>query len=77
MKRLLKNKNAILLVAFLLVTQICFAQSTQMRNTVSSGIGIGTIIAMIISWGRNKSILWCIFHGFCGWLYVIYYFVTK
>ncbi len=35
-------------------------------------IGLGTIIAVIISWTRNKSIFWAIIHGIFGWLYVIY-----
>ena len=36
------------------------------------GIGLGTIIAVVISWSRNKSILLAILHGILGWLYVIY-----
>lgn len=35
-------------------------------------IGLGTIIAVVVSWSRNKSILWAIIHGLLGWLYVIY-----
>ena len=35
-------------------------------------IGLGTIIAVIISWNRNKSILLAIICGLLGWLYVIY-----
>jgi hypothetical protein len=36
------------------------------------GVGLGTIIAVVVSWSRNKSILWAIIHGILGWLYVIY-----
>jgi hypothetical protein len=36
------------------------------------GIGLGTIIAVVVSWSRNKSVLWAIIHGLLGWLYVIY-----
>jgi len=36
------------------------------------GIGLGTIIAVVLSWSRNKSILWAIIHGILGWLYIIY-----
>jgi hypothetical protein len=36
------------------------------------GVGLGTIIAVVISWSRNRSILWAIIHGILGWLYVIY-----
>jgi hypothetical protein len=39
---------------------------------VGPGIGLGTIIAVIVSWSRNKSILFAIIHGILGWLYVIY-----
>jgi len=35
-------------------------------------IGLGTIIAVVVSWSRNKSVLWAIIHGLLGWLYVIY-----
>lgn len=41
------------------------------------GIGLGTIIAVVISWSRNKSILWAIVHGILGWLYVIYALLVK
>ena len=36
------------------------------------GIGLGTIIAVVVSWSRNKSILLAILAGIFGWLYVIY-----
>ncbi len=41
------------------------------------GIGLGSIIAVVISWSRNKSILWAIIHGLLGWLYVIYALIVK
>jgi hypothetical protein len=44
---------------------------------VGPGIGLGTIIAVVISWSRNKSILWAIIHGILGWLYVIYALLVK
>ena len=42
-------------------------------NTASSGISIGSVIAVAISWSINKSIMWAIVHGFFSWFYVIYY----
>ncbi len=39
---------------------------------IAPGVGLGTIIAVVVSWHRNKSILWAIIHGLLGWLYVIY-----
>ena len=41
------------------------------------GVGLGTIIAVVISWSRNKSILWAIIHGILGWLYVIYVIIVR
>lgn len=41
------------------------------------GFSLGTVIAVALSWSANHSILWAIFHGFCSWLYVIYYFLFK
>jgi p-aminobenzoyl-glutamate transporter AbgT len=36
-------------------------------------LGIGDVLAMILSYSVNHSILWCLLHGICGWFYVIYY----
>ncbi|MGH2563909.1 MAG: hypothetical protein ACRDE8_17935 [Ginsengibacter sp.] len=44
---------------------------------VYPGIGLGNIIAVVVSWSRNKSILWAIIHGILGWLYVIYAILVK
>ncbi|QLG88096.1 hypothetical protein HQ393_07410 [Chitinibacter bivalviorum] len=41
------------------------------------GFSLGTLIAVALSWSANHSILWAIIHGFCSWLYVIYYFLFK
>ncbi len=42
-----------------------------------TGISLGTVIAVVASWHRNKSIIWAIFHGFLSWVYVIYYVCTD
>jgi len=42
-------------------------------QVVSSGISMGTALAIAISWSLNKSIWWAILHGIFSWLYVIYY----
>ena len=44
---------------------------------IKSGISFGTVLAVTISWSLNKSIFWAIFHGICGWFYVIYYAVGN
>jgi hypothetical protein len=37
----------------------------------------GSSIAIVLSWERNKSILWAIIHGMLSWLYVIYFALTR
>jgi len=45
-------------------------------SSYSGGIGCmgmaGIVLAALISWTLNHSILWAIFHAFLGWFYVIY-----
>ena len=45
------------------------ADNTQ----TASGFGIGAIIAVVISWGLNHSVLWALVHGFLGWGYLAYW----
>lgn len=54
------------------------AETTYLSNGfLSGGIGVGSVIAIVASWSRNHSILWAIIHGFLGWIYVIYYILTR
>ncbi|MFN3510422.1 hypothetical protein [Tsuneonella troitsensis] len=46
-------------------------------NAAQAGIGLGSAIAVAISWSLHKSILWAIVQGFFGWFYVIYYAFTR
>ncbi len=45
--------------------------------TVVHGIGIGSAVAVVLSWHRNKSILLAIIHGVLSWIYVIYFAATR
>ena len=47
------------------------------HNATYSGIGIGCALAIVLSWHRNKSILFAILHGVFSWLYVIYFALTR
>ncbi len=40
-------------------------------NRSYGGIGLGTLIAVLVSWAQWKSVGWAIVHGFLGWLYLI------
>jgi len=41
------------------------------------GVGIGAILAMIISWSTYHSVLWAIIHGLLGWFYILYWLLTR
>jgi hypothetical protein len=52
--------------------------ATQTTTVVSqTGIGLGSAIAVVCSWQRNRSILWAILAGIFSWLYVIYFALTR
>ena len=41
------------------------------------GAGIGTAIAVTISWSINHSVVWAALHGLLSWIYVLYYAITR
>jgi hypothetical protein len=48
------------------------------RDTAAqAGIGLGSAIAVAISWSLHQSTLWAILHGFFGWFYVIWHAFTR
>lgn len=51
--------------------------AAQTVNVTQTGIGIGSAIAIVCSWQRNRSILWAILAGVLSWFYVIYFAVTR
>ena len=46
-------------------------------EAAKAGIGLGSAIAVAISWSLHKSIVWAAIQGFFGWFYVIYYAFTR
>lgn len=51
---------------------------SEVRNQAArAGIGLGSAIAVAVSWSLHKSLIWAIIHGFFGWFYVIYYAITR
>jgi hypothetical protein len=52
--------------------------ANQAAQTVTqTGIGLGSAIAVVCSWDRNRSILWAILAGILSWFYVVYFAVTR
>jgi len=75
------NKFKLSLILILVFSLDCFAHQSGdngVRNTaISSGIGLGSVLAVVVSWERNKSVLLAFLHGIFSWLYVIYFVLTR
>ncbi len=57
---------------------ILLAQAVDHSTTViQTGVGFGTVLAIVCSWQRNRSILWAILAGIFSWFYVIYFALTR
>lgn len=44
--------------------------SSSERNSFSS---MGFVLALVLSWATNHSVLWAILHTIFGWFYVVYW----
>jgi hypothetical protein len=47
------------------------------KRPETTGFGIGFILAALLSWVVNHSIIWAVIHGILNWWYVIYWVFTK
>ena len=52
-------------------------ETVYTREVVRGGIGLGSALAIVISWSLHHSILWAIVHGIFSWFYVIYFALTR
>lgn len=50
---------------------------TASYTVTHTGISLGSAIAVVCSWQRNRSILWAILAGILSWFYVIYFALTR
>ena len=53
------------------------AASETVYNVTQSGIGLGSAIAVVCSWQRNRSIILAVIAGLLTWVYVVYFAVTR
>ena len=47
-------------------------QKDRSSEASLAGIGLGSAIAIVLSFQLNHSILWAILHGILSWFYVLY-----
>lgn len=47
--------------------------------TVKSGAtyGLGTMLAICMSWTAHQAVGWALLHGVFSWFYVIYYLIMR
>jgi len=70
-------RKAVLFFLLILSSLPLFARGDSTGNIfVQGGVGLGTVIAVAISWSRNTSVLWAVVHGILGWIYVFYYAIA-
>jgi hypothetical protein len=50
------------------------AQMNTIR-TYSVGLGYGSVLAMVISYTDNHSVLWAIIDSLLSWFYVLYHLI--
>jgi peptidoglycan/LPS O-acetylase OafA/YrhL len=74
-----KNSLLLLLPVLLLASCVATPGTPVYYQPVyyGPGIGLGTIVAVVVSWSRNKSILLAILCGILGWIYVIYAIIVP
>ncbi len=51
--------------------------SKHTDGAAKAGIGLGSAIAVAISWSLHKSIIWAAIHGILSWLYVLYFALMR
>jgi hypothetical protein len=56
---------------------ILLQAASQVTYVTQTGLSLGSAIAIVCSWQRNRSILWAIIAGILSWLYVIYFALTR
>ncbi|MDT0642699.1 hypothetical protein RM553_07620 [Zunongwangia sp. F363] len=63
-------------MAYECYSQVNVDESTK-QTVINNGIGLGSVIAGVTSWERNKSVLLAVIHAFFSWFYVIYFVLTR
>jgi hydroxyethylthiazole kinase-like sugar kinase family protein len=73
----MKKKTFLLTFILLSITLTVQAGDGSLDKVIKDGVSLGSVLAVVISWERNKSILLAIFHALLSWVYVIYIAFTR
>ena len=52
-------------------------ENNPVVKCIENGMEMGAVLAMILSYSVNKSIIWAIIHSILSWVYVIYFAITQ
>ena len=49
------------------------------KKVIDINVGLfgGASLAMVMSWSLHQHIGWAIIHGFFGWFYVLFYWLSS
>lgn len=47
------------------------------RRPHAPALGLGSVVAVVLSWHRNRSILLAVIHGILSWIYVLYFAMSR
>ncbi len=49
----------------------------EIQNLRIRSLSMGNALAIAISWSLHKHIGWAMLHGFFGWFYVLFYWLST
>jgi len=49
----------------------------EVQNLRVRSLSMGSALAMIMSWSLHQHIGWAMLHGFFGWFYVLFYWLSS
>jgi hypothetical protein len=59
------------------LSAMILAQMLAHSEIARTGISLGSVIAVVCSWQRHRSVLWAILAGLLSWFYVVYFIITR
>jgi hypothetical protein len=48
-----------------------------LHDLIFGSASLGSVLAVVLSWDRNRSILMAIVHAIFSWIYVLWYAFTR
>ncbi len=74
----INTKHIILFLGLVIFASLdVYCQEVTRKTVIRNGITLGSVLAVVLSWERNKSVLLAFIHGIFSFLYVIYFVMTR